>query len=368
MSNIVFPDYDHSILSITSSILKYYGVDFGYQTIDILDQRLMKNPRNVIYVLVDALGSEIMKKHPQKADFLIKHQKDTLTTVFPSTTTSATVTAMTGLPPIQTAWVGWQQFIKEEGRHVVFFTNKDYYNEDYNFDYNVSEKYAKRTNHYELIKEKNPDVMVHEIFPKFKQEKHDTLDKEVETCLSLINDDQKHFVYMYWDQVDSKLHDHGTTSPVVNEEIGAVNDALRRLFESVDDDTMVVVTADHGHIDIEPVPIYEYPDVTDMLKEKPALEARATVWYVKDNYIDTFPEVFNKYFRNKFVLYKSDDLIHMNLFGFGKQHPKFRELLGDYVSIAVDKYAFNLVDKTPHKSTHAGLTKEEMMIPLIMND
>jgi hypothetical protein len=50
MSQIVFPDYDHSILNITSSILKHYGVDFGYQTIKQLDQRLEKNPRNVIYI------------------------------------------------------------------------------------------------------------------------------------------------------------------------------------------------------------------------------------------------------------------------------------------------------------------------------
>lgn len=368
MSQIVFPDYNHSILNITSSILKYYGVDFGYQTIQQLDKRLSKKPRNVIYVLVDALGSEIIKKHPKKAEFLIQQQNDVLTTVFPSTTTSATVTAMTGLPPIVTGWIGWQQFVKEEGRHVVFFQNKDYYDEDYHFDYNVADRFVKRINHYDLIKDKNSDVNVHEIFPEFREKKHKTIDKQVDTCLSLINDDEKHFVYMYWDQVDSKLHEFGTTSKEVNEEIGFVNDAIKKLFESVDDDTLIVVTADHGHIDIEAKQILEYEDIVLMLEQKPALEARCTAFYVKDEYKDVFPEVFDRHFRKHFVLYKSEDLLKMNIFGDGLQHPKFRDFLGDYVSIAIDRYAFGLLNKKPHKSTHAGLTKDEMLIPLIMND
>lgn len=368
MKNIVFPDYNHSILSISSSILKHYGVDLGYQSLPMIDERLKNKPRNVIYVLVDALGDAILKKHADKAAFLIKQQKDTLTTVFPSTTTSATVTALTGLPPMSTSWVGWQQFIKEEKRHVVFFLNKDYYDETYQFDYNVSERYAKRRNLYELIKDKNEDVNVHEIFPKFRQEQHDSIAKQVDTCLDIIKDDQKHFVYIYWEQVDSKLHDTGTLSQEVDDEIGLVNDALKRLFESVDDDTVVIVTADHGHIDIEPEPIIQHEDLVSMLREKPALEARATAFYVKEEYLESFPEVFDKYYRNKFVLYNSDDLLKMNLFGFGKQHPKFREFLGDYMSLAIDKYAFHLLDKPAHKSTHAGLTKDEMLIPLIMND
>lgn len=368
MKNIVFPDYDHSIQAITASILKHYHVDLGYQTIEQLDESLKKNPRNVIYVLVDALGSEIIKKHPKKAGFLISNQKDVLTTVFPSTTTSATTTAMTGLPPLVTGWIGWQQFVKEEGKHVIFFQNKDYYDENYQFDYNISEKYVPRVNHYDLIKEKNSDVLVHEIFPKFRQSEHVSIDKQVDTCLSIIKDDQKHFVYMYWDKVDTLLHDFGTEAKEVNHEIGLVNDALKRLFESVNKDTLIIVTADHGHIDVQPKMILEYEEIASMLKEKPALESRCTAFYVKDEYKDIFPEVFDKYFRDYFVLYQSDELLKTKIFGKGHQHQNFRGYLGDFVSIAIDKYAFGLLNKKPHKSTHAGLTKDEMLIPLITND
>lgn len=368
MKNLVFPDYDHSLLSISSSILKHYGIDFGYKSIDLLDQRLSKNPKNVIFILIDALGSEILKKHHEKASFLLKHQKDVLTTVFPSTTTSATTTGLTGLPPIRTAWIGWQQFIKEENSHVVFFMNSDYYDETRKFNYNISDKFVKNTKLYELIESKNNDVLTHEIFPKFREENHDSISKQVDTCLNIINDNQKHFVYMYWDQVDSKLHDFGTESKEVNDEISQVNDAIKNLFDSVGDDTLIVLTADHGQIDIEPVTINKYTDLLSMLKEKPAIEARATAFYVKEEFMEDFPIVFNKYFKDKFVLYKSEELIKMDLFGVGEIHPKFKEYIGDYFSIAIDKYAFHLSDKPAHKATHAGLTKDEMLIPMIIND
>ncbi|MFP4478588.1 MAG: alkaline phosphatase family protein [Candidatus Izemoplasmatales bacterium] len=366
-NNLVFPDYDHSLLNISSSILKYYGVDLGYKSLEVLDKQFEKKPRNVIFVLVDAMGTEILKKHKAEANFLMNHQEEVLTTVFPSTTTAATTAALTGLPPVRTAWVGWQQFVREEDRHVVFFQNKDYYDDSYVFGYDVSEKFVKKTSIYELIEKKNKDVFTHEIFPKFKQEKHDTIGKQVDTCLDIINDKKDHFVYIYWDQVDSKLHDFGTTSKEVKDEINQVNQAMEHLFKSVDDDTLIIVTSDHGQIDIEPVPIFDYKEMVDMLEQKPAIEARATAFYVKDQYKEKFPEVFNNLFSDKFVLYNSNDLIDMNLFGKGKPHPKFRDYLGDYFSIAIDKYAFHLSDRPAHKATHAGLTKDEMLIPLITN-
>ena len=44
-----------------------------------------------------------------------------------------------------------------------------------------------------------------------------------------------------------------------------------------------------------------------------------------------------------------------------------REFLGDYFSIAIDKYSFKLSNsKKGFKAQHAGLTKDEMLIPLIV--
>ena len=39
---IKYPDYDNSILSVISSILKFYGYDNGHKTLEILDKKLKK--------------------------------------------------------------------------------------------------------------------------------------------------------------------------------------------------------------------------------------------------------------------------------------------------------------------------------------
>ncbi|MDD4112357.1 MAG: nucleotide pyrophosphatase, partial [Herbinix sp.] len=106
MSTIIFPDYDRSLLSITSSVLKNYNVNLGYKTLEYLDNILNRNYRNVIFYLIDAMGSEILNKHHQESKFLINNRVDNLTTVFPSTTVAATTTAITGLPPVVSGWLG----------------------------------------------------------------------------------------------------------------------------------------------------------------------------------------------------------------------------------------------------------------------
>ena len=39
---IKYPDYDNSILSVISSILKYYGYDNGHKSLELLDKKLEK--------------------------------------------------------------------------------------------------------------------------------------------------------------------------------------------------------------------------------------------------------------------------------------------------------------------------------------
>ena len=40
MSNIIYPDYNNSILNLITSILKYYNVETNHSSLEVLDEAL----------------------------------------------------------------------------------------------------------------------------------------------------------------------------------------------------------------------------------------------------------------------------------------------------------------------------------------
>jgi len=367
MYNIVFPDYNHCIMNITSTVLKHYGVKSNKASLPILEKELNKGYRNVVYVLIDAMGSEILKKHPKQASYLLENNKDILTTVFPSTTAAATISALTGKPPINTGWIGWLQYIKEEDKSVIFFFNKDFYDRTVEFDYNISEKFAPVKKIYKQIEEVNKEIKTSEIFPEFRTPEHKTFRDITNTVIKECKEEGKHFIYAYWDKLDTYLHKTGTESVKVRNHIEEISNDLKYLSESLDDDTLIIVTADHGQLDIEEIELWKYNKIIETFEHNPSIEARATAFFIKKGMEEQFVNEFNENFRDNFILYKSEDVIKTKIFGNDSMHPKAKEFLGDYFAIAIDKYSFKLSNsKRVFKAQHAGLTKDEMLIPLIL--
>ena len=367
MKNIVLPDYNHSIMNITTSILKHYNVKTEFSTLTALDNELKKNYRNVVVFLVDAMGAEILQKHQSQSEYLLQNQVDILTSVFPPTTVAATTSILTGKPPVNTGWIGWLQYIKEEDRSIIFFFNKDFYDETVEFDYNISEKYAPVTKIYQLIEDNNKDVSTTEIFPEFRVPEHKTFKDVCNTIIKEAKKDGKHFIYAYWDKLDTYLHRTGTESETVRDHMQEINDDIKYLIDELDDDTLVIITADHGQIDIEEIELWEYKDIVETFKHNPSIEARATAFFIKEDKHVEFITKFNQYFGEHFILYKSEDFLKSKLLGDAEVQYKVKEFLGDFVSVAVDKYAFKLSSsKRVFKAQHAGLTKDEVLIPLIM--
>lgn len=367
MKKLVFPDYNHSLLNLTNSILKFYNVEPNYKSLCCLDEVLKGNYKNVVFYLVDAMGSKILEKHVNESLFLLNNRIDNLTTVFPSTTVAATTTAITGQPPVATAWLGWQQYVKEENKNVIFFLNKDYYNEDYKFDYNVAEKYVGITNIYEKINASNKLIKTHDIFPEFRNPELKTILDQVKSVIKTIDNNHSNFVYAYWDKLDTLMHEYGTSHELVKNHIKEIDLAFKHLNENMPEDTIVIVTADHGQVDVIGINLWEYKDLTSMFLNQPSIEARATAFYVNNSDYDRFERTFNNYFKDKFILYRSKDLIESGLFGKGQINPRTEGFLGDFFAIAIDNYSFKLQNaKHEHKATHAGLLEDEMIIPLII--
>ena len=131
------------------------------------------------------------------------------------------------------------------------------------------------------------------------------------------------------------------------------------------EDTLIIVTADHGQVDIKGyVPLYEDEKLMDMLKIYPFLEARAPAFLVKEGREAEIEAYFTEKYGEDFELFKTENLITNGLFGDTGDKGY---LLGDY--IAIGTYTHKQAVLSPimprFKGHHTSLT-EEMEVPLII--
>ncbi|HRX92385.1 MAG TPA: alkaline phosphatase family protein, partial [Candidatus Izemoplasmatales bacterium] len=283
------------------------------------------------------------------------------------TTVAATTTVLTGKPPIQTAWIGWMQYVREVERNIVFFKNNDYYDEKKFMDYPISDTYVPVTYIYEILKKQNPDLNVREIFPAFREPEHDTFLKQAQSLVEEFEKPGRHFTYVYWDKLDWYMHEYGPSSQRASDTLALVDEGYAYLKQNIPPDSIVIVIADHGQVDVKPIKLYEYDKLWNTLSQLPSIESRAATFWVKDGKKKEFENEFLTNFRDKYILYKTEEVLAMNLFGYGEMHPRFRNFLGDYMAIAIDDayFVFHPTDFYM-KGQHAGLTAEEMQVPLII--
>lgn len=103
----------------------------------------------------------------------------------------------------------------------------------------------------------------------------------------------------------------------------------------------------------------------------PSLESRVVTFWVKEDKRKKFEELFNKEFSKEFLLLTKEDVLERHLLGFGNKHKKIDDFIGNYVALSISDSMIRLqtylADGKPvKKSTHCGLSKEEMEVPLII--
>lgn len=360
------PDYHRSILNVSNSLLHHYGIETPYNGIDILDQELLKNYNHIVYILLDGLGVNILKEHLSKEDALLQYMKKEITSVFPPTTVAATDAVISGVPPISNGHLGWVQYFPKEDVNVVVFRNEDFYDSEHLLSEDLRAKYLGFEQIHEKIARFNPDVKTFELFPSFREGGSESFAEEIERVLTITNNTDASFSYVYWIQPDMVEHIAGVHSAEVKATVQELNHNFEELIQEINNDTLVICIADHGLIDIKEMPLFQYKEIMDMLLRKPSLEPRATNFYVKAECIHKFRTRFNALFGKYFILYSKEEILNSKLFGEGKQHPMVDSFIGDYIAIAIDKYMFTLNAESVYKAHHAGLSEAEMMVPLIL--
>lgn len=376
---IVKPSYKKSIVNLMASINSYYGGVSQYETLHEVDLELKKEYKHIFLLIFDGMGYKNLEKLPESTDFLRKNALFSMESVFPPTTTAAMTSYYTGLAPIEHGWLGWSLYFKECANHIDLFTNRcSYTGQPYNQE-RIAYEILSYTSIYEKLKKADPELSVYTIKPSdiyfpCGPNVHmgvDSLQEMRDKIIEISKEDKKTFTAAYWPEPDMTMHEFGPTDQRVSIQLKGINDWIENLAGSLSE-TLLIVSADHGQTEIkEEIMINEHPELMACLFMPPSLEGRATTFRVKPEAHERFRSYFNHHFKDKFMLYSKKEVIDNKLFGHFGPHPKPDDFLGDYLACALDDAIFlykALGGSEPHhfKGHHAGLTDEEMLIPLIL--
>lgn len=363
------PNYNNSILNIISSIKKYYGIASNIKTNTMIDDILKsKNFKHISIMLLDGLGSFILDENLDKDSFLHKHKVADLSSLFPPTTACVIPTIQSGMLPVETGWVGWENYFEEIKKHVVMFKNTDYFTEE-KLDFDVK-KVLPYNKFYDEF-----DVFSFEFGPKFHPTKCQSFDEMCYKFLEETHLTKETFSYLYWDDPDYSLHEFGSGSEEVKKILKDFDKYIKYTYEHMEPDTLMIITADHGHIAVKNIYLSNFKDILELLERVPSNEGRCAFFKVKPFKKEKFKKLFNAYFGDYFTLISKEDFIEEGYLGERDTYNKrLDSFIGDFVAIAKKHYSFVFDPKLKSdaeadfvmKSHHAGITEKEMITPLII--
>lgn len=361
---------ENSLINLSNSILKHFSAETFHETNPVVDEQL-KGYKKVVAVLFDGMGQNIVRKHLKENSFIRSHYVTTINSTYPPTTSAATTAFLTGKYPIETGWLAWAEYIDKLDRNVIFFKNTDF---------NTGESLTKEGEPYvcdtffpvtkicELIERDNKNakafyVMRHPIDANGPK----TLSSGVKMVTEKLHQNDECFIYFYWDSPDREMHETGIDSRKTHREVKKAQRFIKNVFKK-NPDTLFILLADHGHINVKFLDICEQKDIYSLLSKPLTLEKRTPSFFVKEGKKEEFVKLFNKYYGEHFELLTKQQVLDMKLFGEGKPAKGVENTFGDFVAISHDEYSLfaskelSFIDT--FKGHHAGGTDEERLIDI----
>ncbi len=205
----------------------------------------------------------------------------------------------------------------------------------------------------------------HRLMP-FGENKVESIRQMGEKLQELCAQPGKKYMYAYWSQPDSAMHTHGVGHEKVRSILWDIEDAVKG-FAPLLKDTLLFITADHGHIDSRGEVILDDPILMDCLLRLPSIEPRTLNLFIKPGMQNVFKEHFAEHYGQDFLLFTRQEALDKKLFGPPPFARGLEGSLGDYIAVAkTNRTLFNNENQLAQlKGVHAGGMEKERRIPLI---
>lgn len=372
---------DLDIIDLIKYISSKYGANFKNTDKDKIFDKIITPYKKLVLILVDGLGYYKVKSLNDNS-ILKRGLKTSLQTVNPTSTACVLTSIASASYPSEHGILGWWQYSKKHdiNYYPLLFSDKKgnslkNRNIEINeiFDYeSVFDRLNIEANIYMNKRLINSDYS--KVFNGKKSIKcatHSIRDAFNKISEKTGKTTEKSLSYLYIDGLDVASHVYGTKSKEVQDIIDEIESGIIKV-KKADENTTVVVIADHGQVDMTSL-IYlnQNNDYTKYFYAIPSIDTRMISFFVKEEYKEEFETKFSNEFNKDVILLKREEVEKYRLFGNTTFSNNAYNSCGEYIGIIVnnkfmvcDKITFE--DKMSTKGNHSGLTKEETTIPLIV--
>jgi hypothetical protein len=388
-----------SILNIPGSICKWLDAPrLPHPSLEIPElDALAGGVDQIVAVLVDAAGLQhFLQWLEGRACILQPLVNDgflgTVTSVVPSTTSSATTSLWTGRSPAEHGILGYEIFLKEFGMVTNMINHSPA-----TLDSHAGLLYSAGLDPLQFLPV--PTLGTH--LSKADIEPHAFLHYSISgSGLSrmhygnvqlhsfggvsdlwigvrkLVNQPigQKRYIWVYYGGVDGLSHRHGPDSEQVEADFHSfstsmMEDFVRQVNPDVGAKTLLLLFADHGQITTKVNPDFDlrnHPEFTHRLHLLPTGENRLPYLYIRPGQTEGVNEYIQNTWPGAFTSFASTDALKAGLFGPGVPAPSTPDRLGDLTVIAHgDSYLWWAQKENPLSGRHGGLSSQEMLVPLL---
>ena len=395
------PEYNgRGLLNVPATVLAHFGArdETDPPPLADLDPALLEGVRRIIVVLADGLGTWQLEKlcatgaTPFFAKLVERAQRRDAaqlldcTTVFPSTTAAAITTLHTARTPQEHGNIAYFCWLDEFEQVTAMLrwgpaiTRRGSYFDDGRLD---PRAYVKVGSIHGRLRDRGvstyviePEIFRNEPMTRMHARDATYVGYQIPSTMSVrlrqlvLTGEAPTYIYAYWAGIDTSSHLYGPMSEEAAAEAALLDLCLSRaLGDCTAGDTLVILTADHGHAFTDPdkiVNLLDEADLRSLLRNPIAGEPRLAFLHTDD------PGAVRAYLQQRwpgeFVLLDRDELLAAGFFGNGDTALAKRRI-GEVVAMLDGDHAARIMrvdgQDFRHRGSHGGMTPDEMRIPVL---
>jgi hypothetical protein len=324
----------------------------------------VREAQSVVLFVVDGLGWRLVEQHRDIMPTVSALVGGSISTVVPSTTTTALTSLTTGLPPAEHGIVGYRLFVGGQVMNVLRWSMSSERRPPDPED--LQPRLAFNGEPIPVVTgagfASTGFTSVHLRGARFCGW-HGVSSIGVH-CRRLLVEGER-FVYAYYGNADIVFHMHGLTDDFLVAELAFVDRLVADLLDSIPSSSALVVSADHGHVQFE-----RWIEVTplDGLVAAQSGEARFRYLHARRGAERELLAAATELYSSEAWVLSRERLVEEGWLGPQSPSGEVRRRLGDVVLAAREPVGFldpANAGEQRLRSGHGSLTPGEMLVPLL---